>query len=232
MKHLPIRFLNILVVLAVLLPGTASAGTGLISSKRGDLSSAKELAAPIGSFVEAAGSPNLSSRAGAAAVSGSSGRGDTTSVAAAAKEPLDYFALGDSIAAGHGLMDDETPCRRSALSYPYKVLDTLWSKYTVSFPTNPNLKTNHFLACSGATAAEPSKAALAENRHKWLHNQFVDMMPLIRDDRLTLVSITIGANDFEWLDIPPVMSHLWEPDDRYKGWVGDVVRGCCAATYH
>ena len=193
MKHFPIRFLNFLVVLAVLSPGTASAGTGLISSRRGDLSPAQELATTAGNFVEASASQNLSSRAGAAAVSGSSGRTATTSVVAAAKEPLDYFALGDSIAAGHGLMDDETPCRRSALSYPYKVLDTLWSKYTVSFPTNPNLKTNHFLACSGATAAEPKQATLAEDRHKWLHNQFVDMMPLIRDDRLTLVSITIGG---------------------------------------
>jgi len=50
MKHLPIRFLNVLVVL---LPGAASAGTGLTAPKRSDLSSAQELATSRGSFVEA-----------------------------------------------------------------------------------------------------------------------------------------------------------------------------------
>jgi hypothetical protein len=33
---------------------------------------------------------------------------------------LDYFALGDSIASGHGLMDDyPQPCRRSVGAYPH-----------------------------------------------------------------------------------------------------------------
>jgi hypothetical protein len=35
--------------------------------------------------------------------------------------PIDYFALGDSVASGYGLADDETACHQSMLAYPWQL---------------------------------------------------------------------------------------------------------------
>src|SRR4051794_13573492 len=67
-------------------------------------------------------------------------------VAASEPKPIvHYFALGDSIASGHGLGDNLTTCHRSALSYPFIVENTLQVHFDVRFPQSTN-----FLACSGA----------------------------------------------------------------------------------
>ena len=73
---------------------------------------------------------------------------------AAAKTKIEYFALGDSIASGHGLMDDGSKCHRafgtsnsSLVAYPIRVQQLLTQEYgLVDFPRS------HFLACSGAWA--------------------------------------------------------------------------------
>ncbi len=123
---------------------------------------------------------------------------------------IDYFALGDSIASGHGLMDDGTPCRQSELAYPNKVVNSLHVRYeTVNFK---------FLACSGATAKKPSSTTLAQSQNKWLRNQ-VDYVLANLSDRPTLVSITIGANDFEWTDSLNFYHRLAQPGASYLNWV-------------
>jgi hypothetical protein len=60
---------------------------------------------------------------------------------------IDYFALGDSVASGHGLNDDGSACRRSSDAYPRLVEDLLLERYHVV-----NL---HFYACSGAKVGYP-----------------------------------------------------------------------------
>lgn len=75
---------------------------------------------------------------------------------------IDYFALGDSIAAGHGLLDTGEPCRRSRYSYPYRVALELKREYG-----NVNFPPEHHLACTGARATKPSKAVLDKDPNKW-----------------------------------------------------------------
>jgi hypothetical protein len=42
---------------------------------------------------------------------------------------IDYFALGDSVASGHGLRDDGKACRRSDKAYPYQVVSLPYRKF-------------------------------------------------------------------------------------------------------
>jgi len=123
---------------------------------------------------------------------------------------IDYFGLGDSIASGHGLMDTGGPCRRSLRSYPHKVAELLSQRYaTVNWT---------ILACSGATAGQPSRRTLADDPNKWLQNQ-VDYVLAHLSNRPTLVSITIGANDFNWSDIGgEFQSHLQEDFNQFQQW--------------
>jgi lysophospholipase L1-like esterase len=145
------------------------------------------------------------------------------------KQSLDYFALGDSIASGHGLMDEGEPCRRSSRSYPKKVAEILSTNFMVSFPEN------HFLACSGATAGKPKAKPKGDGQngenYKWLHNQFIDMMPLIRDDRPTLVTISIGANDFGWLDFSRGYYPLAFDGDVFLKWTNQVAEEVANQLY-
>jgi formylglycine-generating enzyme required for sulfatase activity/lysophospholipase L1-like esterase len=149
----------------------------------------------------------------------SSGTEDRWVTVTVTKLPLDYFALGDSIASGHGLMDDKSDCRRSNKGYPFKLATELARNYTVNFSSD------HFLACSGATALQPSAEVLARERNKWLHNQVLKILPLIKDDQPTLVSISIGANDFHWTDLPNMVWRLMQPADSYLNWVNEVTQG-------
>src|SRR6188472_1396199 len=68
-------------------------------------------------------------------------------VGAAEKPAVEYFALGDSIASGHGLQGAQGNCLQSSHAYPYKVRDILATQYTVKFPAS------HHLACSGSSSA-------------------------------------------------------------------------------
>lgn len=121
---------------------------------------------------------------------------------------VDYFALGDSIASGHGLMDDGTPCHRSDKAYPHKVDLLLRARYDqVNF---------HFLACSGATALYDQEN-IQLDQYKWLHNQ-VDFVLANLTDNPTLVSITIGANDFQWSEPLNFFHRLAQPGDSYLNW--------------
>jgi hypothetical protein len=127
---------------------------------------------------------------------------------------IDYFALGDSIASGHGLMD-EGFCRRSALAYPHKVVDYL--------ATRDTMRRQETLACSGATAARDPQS---HNHLMRFHNQVQAVLAYLDkngSNRPTLVSITIGANDLEFDDPGKALAHLEESDDDYKAWLEEVI---------
>jgi len=152
-------------------------------------------------------------------------------VAAAAfvlDQEIDYFGLGDSQAAGHGLMPTDperdgdylgmvctkdgknccpqngtTCCRRSNKSYPYKVAAKLRTLYRqVNFEP-----TTHHLACSGAISA-------------YLEGQVehvVDRLNKTPSERTVLVSITVGPNDFEFTDPEEFLAQLLvQPNPVYK----------------
>jgi len=128
---------------------------------------------------------------------------------------IDYFALGDSIASGHGLMDDNATCRRSNRSYPHTVIELLVTRYETVNST--------ILACSGATAREPDATTLALDPNKWLQNQ-VDYVLTHLSVHPTLVSITIGSNDFGWADPGGFLTHLFIQDnDKFVKWVDKLV---------
>jgi lysophospholipase L1-like esterase len=121
---------------------------------------------------------------------------------------VEYIALGDSVAAGHGLSDNakdspDYPCRRSHdKSYPAQLKAMLEARgYRVTEFVH--------LACSGATTQEPDWTELEQNgqshQHKWFRFQAEDAITFLRSSRHipgrpVLVTITIGANDFPWTD--------------------------------
>jgi len=132
---------------------------------------------------------------------------------------IDYFALGDSIAAGHGLQDTGEPCRRSRYSYPYRVALELTREYgNVSFPAE------HHLACTGAKANKPAKADLDKDPNKWLVSQVDYVLDHLDPSRSTIVSIGIGANDFGWANPEIIKQRLYFDDDEtYAAWVATTV---------
>lgn len=113
-------------------------------------------------------------------------------------DEIDYFALGDSIAAGHGLSDNlEDPCRQSNLAYPFKLRDKLQAKYRKT-----KVVLHHF-ACSGATALLPSQNLTHE--WKWLNNQVDKVIEVLSNEnrptsQKSIVSVTIGIDDYPWTD--------------------------------
>jgi lysophospholipase L1-like esterase len=124
---------------------------------------------------------------------------------------LHYYALGDSVAAGHGLMDDGDQCRRSQRAYPMVVRELLAQRYdVVHFPEH------HFLACSGAEATTAGDARTLSRQ--------VDQVLAQLTLEPTLVTITIGANDFNWSSPMNFASRLYSRSvDSYESWVAEVV---------
>lgn len=117
---------------------------------------------------------------------------------------LTYFALGDSYASGHGLLDEVGTgkdgagkvgnCRRAPSSYPYLVARALGETYTVDL---------HHLACSGATAGPTTLKSSDKQFHpdKDLGHQVETAEAFLNERDQTgntapvLITITIGAND-------------------------------------
>lgn len=129
----------------------------------------------------------------------------TSASASDLAKQIDYFALGDSVASGLGLFDDGTPCRRSAESYPWLVLQGLETQYEV--------QNFGFFACSGTTSE-----SLGEQVTQVLKNL---------SDRPTLVSLTVGANDLGWarLLLQPFARKLCNPnEDEFLRWVDQITR--------
>jgi hypothetical protein len=123
---------------------------------------------------------------------------------------IDYFALGDSIASGHGLMDDGSICHRSEQAYPYQVKEFLETRYE---------QVNFFsLACSGATAGAPSGQQWKSNPLKWFRIQVDAVLKELSDpnrpmDQPALISISIGMDDLGWAD-PMSMAIIFRLSDK------------------
>jgi lysophospholipase L1-like esterase len=98
----------------------------------------------------------------------------------------DYVALGDSVAAGVGLMpdSDSSACDRTNAAYPY----------AVSFSQHFRL---HNFACSGATIA--SGVAGPQEVNKLSVASQIEQLYGIAHPKL--ITLTIGANDTGWLQI-------------------------------
>lgn len=97
----------------------------------------------------------------------------------------DYVALGDSVAAGVGLMTDSdtSACDRTDQSYPFLVAKTLHYRLTN-------------LACSGATINQGITDSQTVNE--------LDITPQLETlytKRPKLITLTIGANDVGWLSL-------------------------------
>ena len=133
---------------------------------------------------------------------------------------LSYYALGDSVASGYGLMDDSSdPCHRSTeASYPALVQHSLAEDIPVV----------HFslLACSGAsfnqTAAQIGQCwgytpeLYVENcRLQQVNEQFLELRSELSQrspGSPALVSVTVGIDDLDWTD-PTVMMNLMSIKD-------------------
>ncbi len=152
---------------------------------------------------------------------------------------IDYFALGDSIAAGHGLGDEDGPdpaicctppgvdacrrfaeccqtCRRSSRAYPYRVAELL-----ATAATAPPVRIETFVhhACSGATVVDPENPSLPPAR--LLQTQVSDTIAGL-SPRPALVTMTVGANDFPWFDFFRAAYHLVaQSDDQYAAWIAE-----------
>ena len=114
---------------------------------------------------------------------------------------IEYFALGDSLASGYGLADDETACRRSMFAYPWLVLAQLQDTFVVQ----------HFdlLACSGTTTGS-------------LDRQVSDVISRL-SAHPTLLTLTVGANDFGWSEVVAFAQNLCHPDaEAFEAWVEGI----------
>ena len=117
--------------------------------------------------------------------------------------PVEYFAVGDSVASGRGLDDDETACRQSRLAYPWLVVERLQETFLV--------QQFDLLACSGATTAT-------------LDQQVSEVLSRLSVSP-TLLTLTIGANDFGWSDVFAFAPRLCTPsDEAFRAWVGGTAQ--------
>lgn len=132
---------------------------------------------------------------------------------------IDYFALGDSIAAGHGLSNNpENPCRPSELAYPYKVQTMLEDLYQADIKLTS-------LACSGATALLPDSQL--QNPHKWFNNQVDDLIGILSQEsqlpnHVVIISVTIGIDDFPWTSPNDMVTILKSSYPDFKNYVDGV----------
>jgi lysophospholipase L1-like esterase len=112
--------------------------------------------------------------------------------------PVEYFALGDSVASGYGLTDDATPCHQSMFAYPSLVVEHLQETFLV--------QQFDLLACSGTTTAT-------------LDSQVSEVLSRL-SVHPTLLTLTVGANDFRWADVFAFAQNLCTPDDEaFRTWV-------------
>ena len=137
---------------------------------------------------------------------------------------LVYYALGDSIASGHGLPGGtgRTPdtCRVSPNAYPSLVFEALKAQlplpqYSVSFMPTPG-------PCSGAksfTSKTPRPPPLTD-----LPQQVAAVLPF-PSGQTTLVSLSVGADNFNFEEEVGDPVHICLPDDQFMQWVNDTIAG-------
>ena len=126
--------------------------------------------------------------------------------------PIDYFALGDSVASGYGLADDETTCRQSMLR----------------IPGNSMRVYRRLLSCTNSSSWPVRAPRRGPSTVKSPRSSPPLAAPYPPDaDR--------GANDFGWSDVLAFAQHLCTPDDRRvsclgRGYLADRRRSPGRAT--
>ncbi len=124
-----------------------------------------------------------------------------------------YYALGDSVASGRGLPgDDGTECRRSPAAYPLLVESAL-SDLNVTYIDIVGGR-----ACSGRTSDHLNDQVKAVLEDLSIRKQ---ANPTLR----ALVTITIGANDFQWSNLNELRKHICDPTHPFNKWVKDKTSG-------
>jgi len=131
---------------------------------------------------------------------------------------LAYYALGDSIASGHGLAGGTGrggKCRVSPGGYPHIVCEKLkqaeQGRYNVDCPAP--------LACSGARLLGGTPIPDVDD----LPTQIDDLGPHLEKsapNQVNLISLTIGADDFGWPDELSHGTNLCAFDQLFKEWAG------------
>jgi len=117
--------------------------------------------------------------------------------------PIDYVALGDSVASGYGLADDEAACHQSMLAYPWQLYARLQETFVVH--------QFDLLACSGTTTVT-------------LDHQVSELLNRL-SAHPTLLTLTVGANDFGWSDLFAFAQRLCTPDDdAFQAWVEGIAQ--------
>jgi lysophospholipase L1-like esterase len=133
-------------------------------------------------------------------------------------DTVHYFALGDSIASGHGLLDDGPPCRQSTQGYPFVLADKLGetrADLSIVFPEDKS----HLRACSLSLSGSDGPHDLG----KQVDTLVAAIGPT---DRPLLITITSGMNDI-WGDAGKMgemlLGILSRPDDSYTTWLASTV---------
>jgi lysophospholipase L1-like esterase len=117
--------------------------------------------------------------------------------------PIEYFAVGDSVASGYGLAGDATACHRSNLAYPWLVVEHLQATFTV--------QQFDLLACSGTTT-------------ETLDRQISQVLSRLSGSP-TLLTLTAGANDFAWSELFTFAQNLCiQNDEAFHAWVGSIAQ--------
>jgi lysophospholipase L1-like esterase len=133
-------------------------------------------------------------------------------------EALAYFGVGDSVASGHGLDGWQGDCKRAPKAYPRLVLGSLQA----SNDRYQAVTDGGNYACSGANSYVEFGGAVDLPEQV---DSVLEWLPELRQEGPTvaLVSITIGANDFDF----PIQSltgrDLCRPD--YEDWADATAAG-------
>lgn len=137
---------------------------------------------------------------------GESAEGDTLIFSRGTRQAIYYFALGDSIAAGHGLEDDgpgndskaQDPCRLAKeFHYPAMVEEKLREQFGDGY-----VHAYRDFSCSGATAQGPASGR-DDVQYRTLAGQVLSVqseLAQIPVDATVVVSISIGANDLNFVE--------------------------------
>lgn len=154
---------------------------------------------------------------------------------------LAYYALGDSVASGHGLPGGSGQtvgtCQLSPKAYPRVAFDRLRSlpDYDVilrhlactrakSFTRLPSRRNRCFPTTSTECASD-SQCPPGETCSVRLTDlpQQVDQLQAdaagFRSDQITIVSVTAGADDFDLVEELSHGTHLCLPDADFKAWL-------------
>ena len=101
------------------------------------------------------------------------------------------------------LADDGTTCHQSMLAYPWQLYARLQETFIVH--------QFELLACSGTTT-------------ETLERQVSEVLSRL-SPHPTLLTLTVGANDFGWSDVFAFAQHLCTPDDQtFHAWLEGITR--------